>query len=652
MEKKKITDFFHRNQVIIIGIIMVIVFAVSMKIAYKYEWKNAFNTPKIVENKVDSAEKNMELKEDTLIEQSVKIESDKMTGISLYLGNLDVSCKKIRFTLKNSKNEIVKEWQIRRGANGEESYDFTLDKEVKNAKDKEYTFEIQFDSKGTIMVPLCKKGNSKTVLKVNGVKKNNLIIGYKILDGNHKGLRYFAFSVMCGAILCLVMVLYQIVQKKEKAVIFITAALVLGAMYICVIPAFAVPDEAAHFATTYAQSSTLMGKKAVDEKGNILIEQQIWQRGNDATKVSYLDEVNGVFVRGNNSPIIATRPELSGVYLGYIPQVVGVTIARICGAGPIQIILSGRFFALLFYCLCMFYAIRLMPNNEQILMIIGLFPMTLQQVMSYSYDSILIDASFLLTAIIMSKIVDKKKIKKREVLLVLFLIAIIGTLKFIYLPILMLALFIPSKVFGNKKGIYALGTIAFSAVIVLVTRLASVQDALGTGDAVISNEVGKISLGYCLHNPTHTFELLWRTIERVSSDYLGQMISTQLGYLCINTPNIILIGFIILLIGSALRVEKQEKLFNVKIRRMSIAIFILCGGLVIVSLMFSWTPLDSMVIQGVQGRYFLPVLPMVGIAIQSRTIVLKKDITSYLILWSVFLNIYTIYFATLSALGK
>ena len=154
MEKKKITDFFHRNQVIIIGIIMVIVFAVSMKIAYKYEWKNAFNTPKIGENKVDSAEKNMELIEDTLIEQSVKIESDKMTGISLYLGNLYVSCKKIRFTLKNSKNEIVKEWQIRRGDNGEESYDFTLDKEVKNAKDKEYTFEIQFDSKGTIMVPL------------------------------------------------------------------------------------------------------------------------------------------------------------------------------------------------------------------------------------------------------------------------------------------------------------------------------------------------------------------------------------------------------------------------------------------------------------------------------------------------------------------
>ena len=73
---------------------------------------------------------------------------------------------------------------------------------------------------------------------------------------------------------------------------------------------------------------------------------------------------------------------------------------------------------------------------------------------------------------------------------------------------------------------------------------------------------------------------------------------------------------------------------------------------IMIALMLSWTPLDATLIQGVQGRYFIPVLPLIGIAMQNRTIVIRKDISSYLILGAMFFNVYTIYFVALSGISK
>ena len=56
----------------------------------------------------------------------------------------------------------------------------------------------------------------------------------------------------------------------------------------------------------------------------------------------------------------------------------------------------------------------------------------------------------------------------------------------------------------------------------------------------------------------------------------------------------------------------------------------ICAGVISASMlgiMFDWTPESSMVIEGVQGRYFLPVLPLLLLLTRNRTLVLRKDIT-------------------------
>ena len=49
-------------------------------------------------------------------------------------------------------------------------------------------------------------------------------------------------------------------------------------------------------------------------------------------------------------------------------------------------------------------------------------------------------------------------------------------------------------------------------------------------------------------------------------------------------------------------------------------------------LCIGWTPAGSPFIQGVQGRYFISILPLVMLAVRNNTLVLKKDIDRYLVL--------------------
>ena len=43
------------------------------------------------------------------------------------------------------------------------------------------------------------------------------------------------------------------------------------------------------------------------------------------------------------------------------------------------------------------------------------------------------------------------------------------------------------------------------------------------------------------------------------------------------------------------------------------------------SMLIAWTPLSSWVISGVQGRYFLPFLPVLLMALKNDIVILTKD---------------------------
>ena len=74
------------------------------------------------------------------------------------------------------------------------------------------------------------------------------------------------------------------------------------------------------------------------------------------------------------------------------------------------------------------------------------------------------------------------------------------------------------------------------------------------------------------------------------------------------------------------------------------------GALMMVFLL-TWTPYGSKVIEGTQGRYFLPVLPLVVLLLRNRNLTLKKGIQmnlimsvgliQFMVVWEIFQKVIT-----------
>ena len=76
------------------------------------------------------------------------------------------------------------------------------------------------------------------------------------------------------------------------------------------------------------------------------------------------------------------------------------------------------------------------------------------------------------------------------------------------------------------------------------------------------------------------------------------------------------------------------------------------GGGILIALMIGYTYIGSDVIIGVQGRYFLPVLPLVICLVQSKKILIKQSIDKEIILLTLALQLYTIWSITVSVISR
>lgn len=67
-------------------------------------------------------------------------------------------------------------------------------------------------------------------------------------------------------------------------------------MVLCIFLQFllSVPDESRHFATAYAQSSSITGKQTLDAEGRVIMNSSIWTQGQNPTRDSYIEAVNGM----------------------------------------------------------------------------------------------------------------------------------------------------------------------------------------------------------------------------------------------------------------------------------------------------------------------------------------------------------------------
>ena len=150
------------------------------------------------------------------------------------------------------------------------------------------------------------------------------------------------------------------------------------------------------------------------------------------------------------------------------------------------------------------------------------------------------------------------------------------------------------------------------------------------------------TLAVCLENPIAACKVFFKTFFDLSSNLLTTMVGSSLGWLDIPVPQVVIIGFIVLLVIGGMNYQSHLREWN-KTERICIYILsVLMILLVYAALLMTWTAKGAQIISGLQGRYFLPILPLIMLGVQNSKIVIKGNIDTMLLAGISGLQIYAV----------
>ena len=474
-------------------------------------------------------------------------------------------------------------------------------------------------------------------------------LAYDVVSGNCAAIKGFYLLVILLFALSIVLFYVFVCLKTNISTIAFSMIFTLGLIYSLVLPQFSVPDEWSHYLTAYSQSSVLLHKKAFDEHGNVNLYEDgsiYFVREHHPKRSTYVieyQELKGhqiISYKGETK----TRTPLTLASFAYIPQTLGMTFARLIHLNSTQVAFMGRIFALLFYAFLISQGIKLAPTfAKRILLTVSLLPMVMQQVCSYNYDSILFGICFFTIGYLLSLIHREEKINKKDFIILALCAAVIASIKFVYLPIFGVGLLIPNQRFKIKRGklITIFGILCVCAIACAIVTLFNNRFwTLHPADPGIPSEYTTYSVSYIFTHIKDELILLARTVQNYTADYISQMIASPLGWVEISMPATQLMGFGCLLILSCLSTDKDKK-YSIAQNIWLIILFLGVAFIVLIALQISYTPTFLDMVYGVQGRYFLPVLPLLLLAIRGF-LVLKEDakkLENCLMLGNIFFHI-------------
>ncbi|EDS10977.1 DUF2142 domain-containing protein [Anaerotruncus colihominis] len=436
-------------------------------------------------------------------------------------------------------------------------------------------------------------------------------------------------------------VLTVVRPKIEKA--FLLIMLPLGLFYLVTITPLSVPDEPHHYQSAYQLSNFLLFRGSYNAYGNAADFDYTNFVGHGNVGSGYLRVLEDITQPAVDGELIEIPlPRKLAYFIEYIPQALGISIARVFHQNFIILFLLGRFFNLLFYISCVYLAIKRIPRFKLLLGLISITPMALQQAASYSYDSFINGVAFILIASLLKAIYEKGPLTTKDFNYILIAGLLLAPTKIVYYPILFLFLLIPRERFKGKKDKWIkFGIVLASAfLIICIFQMPS----------LLSRSIQKLnwegqqnySLMYVFENPIETARIFWRTFWTDKKIWLYQGFGISLSGLSLHIPSWIIFSFIFIVCLSALSFEMSSYRLRTEIRASFLFVSFIIMLLIMLSMFTQHTSDTRTIIMGVQGRYFIPIFPLLFISLNNQVLVYRKHIENVLLLIAVFLQSVTV----------
>lgn len=432
--------------------------------------------------------------------------------------------------------------------------------------------------------------------------------------------------------------------KPEK--FFVFCALTFGILLITIIPPFQSPDEDSHFKKSYVISK---GEFFPTSKDGIVgynlpvdmtnyISDKLNYIGNRDKKYTYSEEV--LDERIPKDYLDTTFQNFSTAEItpiAYIAPAIGILFSNIVtsllGMENISVVIMlhfARFFSLILYIFLCYVAIKKTPILKKTFCAIALLPMSLSLAVAISYDSIIISFSLLATALILKLIYDEnvKKVTYKYLIAFGIIAFILLTIKTVYVTVLIPLIFVPKEKFGGKKFSILK---KFGIILLIVGSLYLINKIpliCLEKNAVESNSGEQIS--FIISNPIKYLKIWIKTMISNRVFYFTGIIGI-FGLIDTYIPTVYTVMYSLGLFGIILSDFSLCLVkFNWKYKLISVLGSVLTIFAVFLGLYIYWTSMELGVgaetISGIQGRYFIPIIPLVMVIFSNSKLRKNKTI--------------------------
>lgn len=466
--------------------------------------------------------------------------------------------------------------------------------------------------------------------------------------------------------------------------LYIVVGIVVGTMFLIIIPIFCVPDELYHFKDAYHVSNEMLGIHDPDVETLTMREADTKMKMNKTTydnPIVYAKYIRSIFsdivTDGTELVVTDTGKNYGEDYLYVIPAL-GMTVARLLHLGSTQMFLVGRFFNLLFFVLCLSYAIKKTPVGKLGFFGIGLLPIVLQQAASISYDVMINGFSLVIIALslaLLQQVADGTAESDAQALkikdYVIYALAIgflIPTKGHAYILFALFPVWVLVKILWNKrktsgeklfakssverKLLYVIvGIVLINLVVLLVRNISGISGPAATifEPHIIDwcDEEGYY-VDVLMENPDLRFQIFYKTVATYFDEYWAETFGNALGWMNIEVPPVFIYTWFLLMAVLFMK-RKQEKILTTTGDKVVLfGVFALTVGFVIAGMLFGWTPMVYNYVLGVQGRYFLPVLALPLLIMRTEKIEIDEKYDGDLCFWSLVLTALIVIFVFVS----
>lgn len=322
-----------------------------------------------------------------------------------------------------------------------------------------------------------------------------------------------------------------------------------------------------------------------------------------------------VFLQSQKNTVMHFEAYCRFPIISYIPQVVGIYIGLLFAFNPYTTFFLGRAMLFIVSFIWIQKLIKFSPKLlSSLYLLVFCMPLFIHQATSYGYDAIpvLLFFTFFSHIWIMTttKNLSVRKWIAASVLLLLFLLSRRGG----YEPLAVL-FFLPLVPISPKKRVahWWVSAIALVGAIVYIFLLYINYTSYGSsGRPLGANPVQQLAL--MQQHPQNMLVVIALTLLTKSWFYLLSTIGTlgMLEYRVSSWVYLLYAAWFALVILNSKQEYKNKS---------SAVIYYLLGVVVIqiLYLMFvlyvTWTVVGNPVVEGVQGRYFWPVIPLIGLVL-------------------------------------